>query len=246
MNTEGPHDLPDPPRLLGGESTLLQRALAAAKSELPSAEKLALLEGKLAVATAAAGGAGAGVGTGVAAAKSALWLKAAIAFAGASVIAVTTVVVMQPKDVAPTPQGAAVSAQLPPAQFSAPQAVATEEASAETREPLPVASAPKSAPSLAPAAATTKTASSDLTEETRLLTEAQHALASNPGAALRLCDQHRAKFGAGVLSQERDAVVVEALVKQGRRTEAKRAAAAFARNYPGSSHLRRITDLVAD
>ena len=47
MNTEGPHDLPDPPRLLGGESTLLQRALAAAKSELPSAEKLAQIASAL-------------------------------------------------------------------------------------------------------------------------------------------------------------------------------------------------------
>lgn len=236
----------DPPRLLAdianmeGSQSLLRDALAAAKTELPTPERLLALQGKIAIATSTGTAA---VGAGATVAKSALWLKIALVAAGALVITATAVVMTSQKHEAPPP---------PPPPHTLLQhtpitppflASATEDASSPTRNTLPL---PTSGPVATATPLPTKAPTADLTEETRLLTEAQRALGSNPGEALRLCETHRKTFAAGLLSQERDAVVVEALMKQGRRSEAKRAAAAFARNYPGSSHLRRISDLVGD
>ena len=239
-----------PPRLLAdiagmastdGSQSLLRDALTAARTELPTPERLLTLQGKLALATgASAAGTGAAAGSGATIAKSALWLKVAWVAAGVSAIAVTAVVTTSPVQVAPTPT---VMQHAPMAAPSAPNA-ATEDASPQAWNTLPIATPTPVATTATPLP--TKASTSDLAEETRLLTEAQRALASNPTEALRLCETHRKTFTAGLLSQERDAVIVEALVKQGRLPEAKRAAAAFARSYPGSSHQRRLSDLVGN
>jgi hypothetical protein len=47
-----------------------------------------------------------------------------------------------------------------------------------------------------------------------------------------------------MLAQEREVIAVEALEKLGRTAEADRRAQAFARAYPGSSHLPRLSTLV--
>lgn len=241
------HD--DPPRLLADPSRsmgALHDALVAARSELPAPERLAVLQGKLAAATAAAGAAGTGAAatTSISVAKGALWLKIAVVVAGVSAIAGTAIVAISPKREAPAAASSSLPSASTPTSAVPIASVAFEDASAPSADPQPVATLASVSPIASSAPPISTRTSADLTEETRLLTEAQRALASNPTEALRICEAHRKTFARGVLAQERDAVVVEALVKQGRLGEAKRAAAAFARSYPGSSHLRRISDLV--
>jgi hypothetical protein len=61
---------------------------------------------------------------------------------------------------------------------------------------------------------------------------------------LRLCSEHAKHHPRGALSQERDVLIIEALVGLGRTVEASARAEQFRRAYPGSSHLRRIELLV--
>lgn len=241
----------DPPRILSQPSGFLHDAVAAAKGEVPSPEKLLLLQGKIAAAAAAGLGAGAtssaGAGAGATSlattAKSVLWVKIAGAVVAGSVAVSGAAYLAQP-NASPAPSILMQTAPVAPSAVVPPAGLATEEASAVPVASLPLASASSNYVQAAPTS--TKSHSADLTEETRLLSGAQQALAANPAEALRIAETHRKAFPTGVLSQERDALVVEALVKQGRMVEAKRAAAAFARNYPGSSHQRRIQDLVGD
>lgn len=236
----------DPPRLSAGSPDFLREALAAAKVDQPSPERILLLQSKVS-AMAAGGAATGGAGAGVAAqAKTAAWVKIAVAVGSASVLAVTgaSMIGRSAPDRGPDPARASSSLAQPVVTPSAsPSSIAIEDASVESPSAWPPAHAVPSAP---PTSASQKPQSNDLSEETRLLGRAQQALHSNPSEALRVCERHRKEFPRGVLSQERDAVVVEALVLSGRKAEAKRAAAAFAQTYPGSSHLRRITDLVSD
>jgi outer membrane protein assembly factor BamD (BamD/ComL family) len=69
---------------------------------------------------------------------------------------------------------------------------------------------------------------------------------SNPAAALRALDEHRARFPRGTFVQEREVLAIEALVHLGRRQEAKARADAFARAFPASAHRRRIAVLLGE
>jgi outer membrane protein assembly factor BamD (BamD/ComL family) len=81
--------------------------------------------------------------------------------------------------------------------------------------------------------------------ETKLLERAQIALRSQPAEALVLCNDHVRRFPAGTLTQEREVIAVEALVKLGRRDEARSRADRFEARFPGSSHTRRLEILLA-
>jgi len=52
-------------------------------------------------------------------------------------------------------------------------------------------------------------------------------------------------FPDGVLTQEREAITIEALVHTGRLEEARAGLGTFAARYPGSGYLRRLQALVA-
>jgi hypothetical protein len=74
-----------------------------------------------------------------------------------------------------------------------------------------------------------------LAAEQSLLDPARAALAGGDGAtALSRLAQHERRFPAGLLSQEREAMTIRALVLTGARADAERRAAAFRSRYPGS------------
>jgi hypothetical protein len=79
--------------------------------------------------------------------------------------------------------------------------------------------------------------------EVRLLQRAQDALSGAPDRALGLTREHAARFPAGVLTQEREVVAIQALLRLGRRDEARARAEGFVRAFPGSAHRRRVEAL---
>ncbi|MEI9940974.1 MAG: hypothetical protein WDO69_27470 [Pseudomonadota bacterium] len=78
--------------------------------------------------------------------------------------------------------------------------------------------------------------------EAGLLEQARRALNGSPSTALRLANQHTARFPHGALTQEREVIAIEALRRLHRTSEADLRAAAFARAYPGSAHQRMVTE----
>jgi outer membrane protein assembly factor BamD (BamD/ComL family) len=86
-----------------------------------------------------------------------------------------------------------------------------------------------------------KTRASRLAEESRMVLEARNALRSGDlGGALRLLDAAKTEFQDGALTQEREALTIEALARSGRREIASRRAEAFLRDYPKSPHASDV------
>jgi hypothetical protein len=79
-----------------------------------------------------------------------------------------------------------------------------------------------------------------------LLQDAQDALRSDPARALALANQHAQRAPRGALAQEREVIAIEALVKLGRRGEARQRAARFEAAYPNSAQNRRVHLLVGE
>ena len=137
---------------------------------------------------------------------------------------------------------------------------------APTLVPAPIASvveasSPLPAPSAVPAAAGTSTlhapssvhavrvsdrtpapaASSDAREESRVVTMARTALRGGDSAgALNLLAEARQRFGNGVLGQEREALLIEALAKSGQMSAARAHGQAFLKNYSNSPYAARV------
>jgi hypothetical protein len=82
--------------------------------------------------------------------------------------------------------------------------------------------------------------------ELALVTRARGMVATNPGGALQALDAHRSRFPHGNFEQEREVLAIEALVRLGRRDEARARAGAFAVAFPQSAHRRRIGTLLGD
>jgi hypothetical protein len=78
-----------------------------------------------------------------------------------------------------------------------------------------------------------------------LLREAQQALPGAPTLALARLAEHRSIYPHGVLEQERQVLEVEALLAANRLAAAHEAATAFATDFAGSAHLRRIERMFA-
>lgn len=78
--------------------------------------------------------------------------------------------------------------------------------------------------------------------EAQLLTEAHAALVSDATRALRLADEHRARFPHGALAAERELLAVRALEQQGRAEEAKRRIARARRELPRSAPVQRAAE----
>jgi hypothetical protein len=169
--------------------------------------------------------------------------------------ALTAYVVKGPKApsprVEPAPAAQVVAAAPPPAVEPAPT---PEPAPAVSPEPAPAVSprAPRPAAPVARRIAATPAPSVDdrparaeearkvatsgaLAAEQSLLDPARAALAGGDGAtALARLALHERRFPAGLLSQEREAMAIRALVLTGARADAERRAAAFRSRYPGS------------
>ena len=77
-------------------------------------------------------------------------------------------------------------------------------------------------------------------DEYSLLAAARRAKNTDPARALGLANEHARMYPHGMLSQEREAIAIEALLALGSTAQAKARASRFAQNYPGSPHWSRI------
>jgi uncharacterized membrane protein len=83
--------------------------------------------------------------------------------------------------------------------------------------------------------------SDKLREESQLLMQARQALNAFDGdRALELLAEHRRYFANGALTQERDVLEVQSLVKVGRVNEARAHARAFLTRFPMSPHNEKM------
>lgn len=76
--------------------------------------------------------------------------------------------------------------------------------------------------------------------EAALLRSARQALATSPDRTLSLTDEHQRRYPNGLLSQEREALAIQALIELGRLAEASSRAEAFDLDYRDSPHRIRI------
>jgi hypothetical protein len=130
-----------------------------------------------------------------------------------------------------SPARAVVS--VAPANSDLPKSAAPPPPEAVT--PLPAVSAPLPARSAAPAARSSEYA---------LISEAERLRLSSPERALSLTDEHARLYPHGALSEERDVLAIEALVRLGRLPRARGLAERFAATYPGSAYRGRIERLI--
>ena len=79
--------------------------------------------------------------------------------------------------------------------------------------------------------------------ERKLLREARRSmLAGNAAVALKSLAEHKRRFPGSRLTQERQALNIQALARSGRLGDARRAARAFEARYPESIHLRAVRE----
>jgi hypothetical protein len=144
-----------------------------------------------------------------------------------------------PKPAAPAP----TEVPAPPLQEPS---VGPVPADAEPAQPSPAPRAPNALHALkASERVPAPVASSDAREESRVVAAARDALRSGDSAgALSLLAQARQRFGAGVLGQEREALLIEALAKSGQGAAARVHGQAFLKNYANSPYAARVRQLV--
>lgn len=198
--------------------------------------------GGAAGAAGAAKAAGAGAAVAGASAKAIVGTSAAvkiIAIVGTSTALVVggTVAVRESAKPQPTPTVMPTASTIATATATA---IATATATAATTAiPTTTTTTPTNAPS-------TALEPLDPADEVRLLQDAQDALRAAPARALALANQHAQRAPHGTLTQEREVIAIEALVKLGREGEARRRAARFQAAYPNSAQNRRVHLLVGE
>ena len=118
---------------------------------------------------------------------------------------------------------------------------------AETLAPADVLAIPEPSATASPVTvangANTKPADGNDTEIS-LLEAAQDRLASSPALALAYAERHAQRYPRGALSQEREVIAIEALLRLHRTREAGQRAERFYRDFPDSAHRARIEALV--
>jgi len=136
-----------------------------------------------------------------------------------------------------------------PAQASAPaQALPTTSVFAETTRAVESPLARTETPDPLPATQTAVTShASQLRDESLAVMAARQALRSNDaGKALRLLEQAQQRFKKGALTEEREALTIEALAKSGQSARASVLAKAFLAHYPRSPHAADVQRFVAN
>ena len=250
----------DPKRLLEGGASPgeLRSLLEAGRSEMPSSAQMIELAAKMGIlgglggagAAGAGGGAAAGAGAGAGAAKAtgvasaikaglAMKVIGAVAIAGAAGAGAVVVANRTAEPVVPVGLVATASASA--------NANANANADADAGEmAVASASAPRPARSVSANVASAEVKDEGPQAEVKLLERAQDALRSRPAEALALCTDHVKRFPSGMLVQEREVIAIEALVKTGRKDEARARADRFKARFPGSSHTRRLETLLGN
>jgi len=244
----------DPTRLIdpdSGSSSEVRALVRAARAELPGEERVESIGARLGPWLGGAsggpshGGPAPGVGVGGAAIAG---LKIATA-AKISAIALVTLGVasggyaeIHSVHKAPPPVARATPS---PAPAGLPSVLAGVAPGALPDSGAPVAESTPPGPT-APSGAAPAALDTTGESEVALLQSAQDALAANPLVALSLANHHAARFPRGTLAQEREVIAVEALLRLGRRDEARARAYRFYRAFPRSAHRARIEELLGD
>jgi hypothetical protein len=244
----------DPPRLLDGGASELERSLLKSwESERPSPEgrerALAIAAMGTIALTAAAKGASLAPKAALGASSFGKWLLlgAFVAAAGGTAayvhhrmarssdaVASKTAAVVPAAPLVPSPQVAA--APVAPSQ----PAPSVAQSAPAISEPAPRAAAAHS-PSAGPRPAST------LGDQVTALDRARRALADGDSrGALHALDDYEARYPHGVLAEEAEVVRVEALVAAGDHEGAARVGARFLASHPNSPHASRVRALLGD
>jgi len=255
----------------GGGEPALKALFAEAQSYTPSSAELASLGAKV---TASVGG-GVAVGTPAGLAiKAGLSLKliAALGLIGAgglylassepSALRGEEAVISEPS--APEPVAAEspagevddeVEARRPTGAVAVPTPTPSKTRPPESRRRrMPNHRAPDVAPSVeptdVPAVVPSGEADPRVPEarptESEILQRAQAALRERPLEALGLARTHQEVYPGGVLSQERDLIIIDALERAGRHDRARSRAEGFIARYPNSAHVVRLRQLLSE
>jgi len=140
------------------------------------------------------------------------------------------------------PQARASAALAPSASHEGADTPAKEPA-AEAKSPAAVSA---SAAIPAPTNHEPSTSKSALRDESSAVLEIRRTLrAGDASGALRLLEQARQRFPKGALSQEREALSIEALAKSGANAAAARRAQAFLHAYPKSPYASDVQSFTA-
>jgi hypothetical protein len=83
-------------------------------------------------------------------------------------------------------------------------------------------------------------------DEFELIQRAQDKLASDPARALTILQEHARVFPAGELTQERETMAVEALVRVHRKPEAKARASALLARFPRTPYVARLESALGE
>lgn len=110
--------------------------------------------------------------------------------------------------------------------------VAEKAATPPTEEPLPVQPPEKQRAE--------QTDTDTLELEIESLEKARQTLARNPGATLEQLDEHRRNFSSGRLSLGREVLAIDALLKLGRKGEARTRAETLLANAAGTPYEARV------
>lgn len=130
--------------------------------------------------------------------------------------------------------GQSASSAPAPAVGVARAAEPTDPASEPEAEPEKAKPKPAVQPAPVPAASVAQRS------EVELLFDARKAMSAKPESALRILDEHAARFPSGLLGPEREVLRIEVLRKLGRTAEATQRLHLFESKYPESIHLRRL------
>ncbi len=113
-------------------------------------------------------------------------------------------------------------------------------ANGSEQETSPSRRAQSGDPATSPSAPT-----STLRQEQLLIESARDALArGQTGDGLALIEQHRARFLHGALAEDREFILIRTLQAQGHSESAIAHAEDFLRNYPESSYVRRLSEVI--
>jgi hypothetical protein len=86
-------------------------------------------------------------------------------------------------------------------------------------------------------------ASANAAQDAELLQQARRSVVTEPARALELITEHQQRFPRSVLTEERQALRIEGLLRIGRRSEAERELGIFETRSPRSLYLRRLRAL---
>jgi hypothetical protein len=142
------------------------------------------------------------------------------------------------KNAAPATSGELFATAQPAVATTTPSAPAAAPAQAQDKQPQQAARAPE--PPQAPAQDDAR-----LEREMSMLAVAQRALQTDPERALSLARQGEAEFSGSMFTQERQQVVLLALVKLGRMDEARRLAKPYLARYPHGPFSERVRHALA-